>query len=373
MFRSYQFKRFDFISIIIITLLFIISYYAIGSATRANSIEGTDYLAKKQLLGFIIGFVLMIITSFIDYKLISKFAVLFYIINVVILVAVFIIGKEANGAGRWIEIGSNRIQPSEFSKFLNIIIFAKYFDKFKDKINKIYILVISVFLIAIPFLLIQQQPNLSTSLVVLFIYGVMLFGSGISYKYILALVIITVPLGIGIFLYIQQPDQKLLEQYQVDRVMALLHPEDYEMTTALQTENSLQAIGSGQLFGKGLYNGKLNQYNYLPESQTDFIFSIIGEEFGFVGCTIVLLLLFLLLIRVIFIGKDSPDLLGQLIVMGFVAMIMFHTFINVGVTTNIVPNTGLPLPFISSGISALWANMLTLGLILNLSMQRKIS
>jgi len=373
MFRSYQFKRYDFISITLITLLFIISYYAIGSATRANTIEGTDYLAKKQLLGFVVGFILMVITSFIDYKLISKFAILFYLINVAMLVAVFFVGKETNGAGRWIDFGSFSIQPSEFSKFLMIIILAKYFDFFKEKINKIYVLLLSAILIAIPFLLIQQQPNLSTSLVVLFIYGVMLFGSGISYKYIFALVAIAVPLVSGVFIYIQQPDQILLKQYQVDRVMAMLHPEDYEMTTALQTENSLQAIGSGQLFGKGLYNGKLNQYNYLPESQTDFIFAIIGEEFGFVGCTIVLLLLFLLLIRVIMIGKDSPDLLGQLLVTGFVAMIMFHTFINVGVTTNIVPNTGLPLPFISSGISSLWANMLTLGLVLNLSMQRKIS
>lgn len=373
MFRGYQFKRYDAISIIIIVLLFIISYYAIGSATRANSIEGTDYLAKKQLLGFVIGFILMLIVSLIDYKFISKFAVLFYIINVLMLVAVFFIGKETNGAGRWIMIGSFSIQPSEFSKFLMIIVLAKYFDKFKEKINKLYIIIPSLIIIAVPFLLIQQQPNLSTSLVLLFIYGLMLFGSGISYKYIFAMLAIAVPLVLGIFWYIQQPDQILLKQYQVDRVMALLHPEDYEMTTALQTENSIQAIGSGQLFGKGLYNGKLNQYNYLPESQTDFIFAIIGEEFGFVGCTTVLLLLFLLLIRVIFIGKDSPDQLGQLIVTGFVAMIMFHTFINVGVTTNIVPNTGLPLPFISSGLSALWANMISLGLILNLSMQRKLS
>ncbi len=145
------------------------------------------------------------------------------------------------------------------------------------------------------------------------------------------------------------------------------------MSTALQTQNSVQAIGSGQLFGKGLYNGKLNQYDYLPEPQTDFIFSIIGEEFGFIGCSVVLILIMLLILRVIFISKDSPDLMGRLLGIGFIAVVVFHTFINVGVTTAIVPNTGLPLPFISYGLSALWTNMLMLGMVINLSMQRKTS
>ncbi len=374
MFRSYEFKRYDYISIIIVTLLFIISYYAIGSATRINLIEGDSSYATKQLYGFIIGFIMMIIVSFIDYHLIGKFVIPIYILNVGLLVAVLIIGREANGAVRWIQIfGSYSIQPSEFSKLFMIIVLAKYFDKFESKINKLYILIGAAILMIVPVLLIERQPDLSSSLVLVFLLIIMYFGSGVSYKYIIIVVAIGIPLIIGLLLYIQTPEQVLLENYQKDRILAMINPEEYEMSVALQTQKSVQAIGSGQLSGKGLYQGKLNQYNYIPEPQTDFIFSIIGEEFGFIGCSVVLVLLALLMIRVLYIGKDSQDLMGQLIVVGFVGIIAFHTFINVGVTTAIVPNTGLPLPFVSAGLSALWSNMLMLGVILNLSIQRKIS
>ncbi len=374
MFRSYEFKRYDYISIIIVTLLFIISYYAIGSATRINLIEGDSSYATKQLYGFIIGFIMMIIVSFIDYHLIGKFVIPIYILNVGLLVAVLIIGREANGAVRWIQIfGSYSIQPSEFSKLFMIIVLAKYFDKFESKINKLYILIGAAILMIVPVLLIERQPDLSSSLVLVFLLIIMYFGSGVSYKYIIIVVAIGIPLIIGLLLYIQTPEQVLLENYQKDRILAMINPEEYEMSAALQTQKSVQAIGSGQLSGKGLYQGKLNQYNYIPEPQTDFIFSIIGEEFGFIGCSVVLVLLALLMIRVLYIGKDSQDLMGQLIVVGFVGIIAFHTFINVGVTTAIVPNTGLPLPFVSAGLSALWSNMLMLGVILNLSIQRKLS
>lgn len=374
MIRSYEFKRYDFISVFIIMALFTISYYAIGSATRINSIEGTDKFANKQLYGFILGFALMVIISFIDYHFIGKFAILVYILNVGLLVAVLAFGDAKNGSARWIPIvGSYTIQPSEFAKFFMVLVLAKYFDKFEKKINKLYIIVGAVILIIVPAYLINKQPDLSTSLVLIFLLGVMLFGSGISYKYIVALILVAVPISLGLLWYVQQPDQQLLKDYQLERILSTINPEEYELSSALQTQNSVQAIGSGQLYGKGLYQGKLNQYDYLPEPQTDFIFSIIGEEFGFVGCSAVLILLLLLILRVLYIAKDSNDLMGRLLVTGFVAVIAFHTFINVGVTTAIVPNTGLPLPFVSYGLSALISNMLMLGMIINLSMQRKTS
>lgn len=373
MLRSYDYKKYDFISVIIVFALFVISYYAIGSATRINSVEGTDHFATKQLYGFILGFVLMLILSFIDYHIVGKFAILIYLLNIGLLLAVFFIGDTKNGSARWFPIGSYTIQPSEFAKLFMVIVLAKYFDKFEKKINKLYIIVGAVILIAVPTYLIKEQPDLSTSLVLVFLLAVMLFGSGISYKYIFALVIIAVPVSLGLLWYVQQPDQQLLQDYQLERILSTINPEEYELSSALQTQNSVQAIGSGQLYGKGLYQGKLNQYDYLPEPQTDFIFSIIGEEFGFIGCSAVLILLLLLILRVLYIAKDSNDLLGRLLVVGFVAVITFHTFINVGVTTAIVPNTGLPLPFVSSGLSALVSNMLMLGMIINLSMQRKTS
>ncbi|WZL83156.1 rod shape-determining protein RodA [Vallitaleaceae bacterium 9-2] len=371
MFRSYNYKRYDFLSIILMFLLITISYFVIGSATRINSIEGTDYYAQRQLMGFSIGLVLMLLVSFFDYHLLGKLAIPIYLLNVGLLVAVLMFGKEVNGAVRWIEMLGMTIQPSEFSKFFMVIVLAKYFDRFQKHINSVFVWLGAGILIVIPMMLIRKQPDLSTALVLVFLLGIMLFAAGIKYRYIFILLGIAIVMMFGVLWYIQQPDQVLLSDNQLGRIMAMINPEEYELSIALQTQNSVQGIGSGQLFGKGIYNGKLNQYNYLPESQTDFIFSIIGEEFGFIGCSVVLLLMLALMLRVLYIAKDSKDLMGQLLCAGFVAVLGFQTFINVGVTTNIVPNTGLPLPFISYGLSALWSNMLMLGLVLNLSIQRK--
>ncbi len=198
MFR-YQLKRYDFISIILVVLLFIISYYVIGSATRINSIEGTDLFATKQLYGFIIGFVLMIIVSFIDYHLIGKFTLLIYLMNIALLAAVFVFGKEVKGATRWIPIGPFSIQPSEFAKFFMIIVLAKYFDKFEEKVNKLYIIIGSIILMGPTVYLIQRQPDLSTSLVLVFLFAVMVFGAGLSYKYIVTLAGLAIPAVLGLF------------------------------------------------------------------------------------------------------------------------------------------------------------------------------
>jgi len=173
------------------------------------------------------------------------------------------------------------------------------------------------------------------------------------------------------FWYIQQPNQVLLKDYQVKRIMTAVYPEKATTSERLQTNNSMQAIGSGKLFGKGLYQGKLNQYNYLPEPQTDFIFSIIGEEAGFLGCSAIITLIFSFIMRCIWIAKDSKDLIGKIIITGFATIIAFQTFVNIGVVTGLLPNTGLPLPFISYGLSSLWANLIGVGLVLNIGIQRK--
>nr|MDA3845462.1 FtsW/RodA/SpoVE family cell cycle protein [Vallitaleaceae bacterium] len=151
----------------------------------------------------------------------------------------------------------------------------------------------------------------------------------------------------------------------------LISPDNADPADKLQTENSIQAIGSGQLNGKGLYNGKLNQYNYLPEPQTDFIFSIIGEEFGFVGCSVIIGLILLLLLQCLWIARTAKDHLAKVIIGGIVGMIGIQTYVNIGVVTGVLPNTGLPLPFISAGISSLLTNMIAIGFVLNISMQRK--
>ena len=251
-----------------------------------------------------------------------------------------------------------------------VIFLASMIDRYYDKLNKLWFIILLIILTAIPTGLILYQ-DLSTSTVQIVILLVILFTAGISYKYILTALGIGVPAGLIVFWYIQQPGQKLLKDYQLTRILALVDPEKVERSARLQTENSIMAIGSGQLMGKGLYLGKLNKYNYLPEPQTDFNFSIIGEEFGFVGSSLILALLLLLVIKCIIIAKDTKDKLGMLIITGVVAFIVYQVFINVGVVTGMLPNTGIPLPFISYGLSSLLTNMISFGIILNISMQRK--
>lgn len=364
MFKRYQWKRFDWVSLLIVIVIIAIGIVAISSATY-----GTSYYVKRQLLGFASGLVLLIFAALFDYKFIAKLSPLIYLVNIGLLVAVMKFGAEKFGGTRWLQIGSFQIQPSEFGKLFMIIVLAKYFSLLKEKINNPLVILGSLGLIGVPFLLVLKQPDLSTSFIFIVLFVAMIYGAKISYKYIAAAFAIVIPTFILVFQYIQRPDQKLLNDHQYDRIMAMLHPEQFP-DKYYQTINSMQAIGSGQFSGKGLYLGKLHQYNYLPVPESDFIFSIIGEEFGFIGCVILLVLFFLLLARILLIVKDSPDMTGRLIGMGYVGMLTAQIFINIGVTTGIMPNTGLPLPYVSYGISSLWSNMMIMGLILNISMQR---
>ncbi|MCT4598209.1 MAG: rod shape-determining protein RodA [Vallitalea sp.] len=368
MFRNYNFRKYDFFLIIIVIALISIGIVAISSATQINS-GGSKYITYKQFFGAIVTLIIMLILSLIDYHFIGKFYWLIYLFNIILLLAVKFFGVNHKGAVRWINIGGIQLQPSELSKIMMVIFLAMYISKNIDKINNILFLLKLIILVIIPTFLIYKQPDLSTSLVLLAILAILLFVAGINYKYIVGALVIAIPIFIGATWYIQQPTQTIFSDHQVDRVMSFLYPERSD-TDTWQTDNSIQALGSGQLFGKGLYKGTINKYNYLPEPQTDFIYSIIGEEAGFIGCSIVLLLLLILIIKCLWIAKDS-DTLGKLIISGFVAIIVFQTFVNVGVATGLIPNTGIPLPFISYGLSSLLANMIGIGVILNISLHRK--
>lgn len=368
-----QLKSFDILVVLFVTALVGIGIIAISSAQHVNSGADPIYV-RRQIIWFIIGLILMLITAFIDYHLLGELYILAYIAGFALLFAVLFLGDDAKGAVRWLEIGPIRIQPSEFAKIIIILFMAKFIDNKKEKINKAMTLITFFILLAIPVIMILKQPDLSTSLVFIAISLVLLYVGGISYRYILITLIISIPLFIVTLIYIQNPNQKLLKDYQRDRVMAMLHREKEEYSDDyFQTEQSIHAIGSGQLYGKGLYKGTLNQLSYLPEPHTDFIFSVIGEEFGFIGCISVLGIILLIIIRGLWIAKDANDLLGKLLIVGVITMIGFQTFVNVGVVTGLLPNTGIPLPFVSAGGSSLWSNMIGIGLILNVGMRRKKS
>ncbi|NLJ89173.1 MAG: rod shape-determining protein RodA [Epulopiscium sp.] len=368
-----QLKSFDILMVLLVIVLVAIGIVAISSAQHVNSGADPIYV-NRQLLFFVIGIILMCIAAFIDYHFLGDLYIIAYIVGISLLVFVLLFGDASKGAVRWLELGFIRIQPSEFVKIIIILFFAKLTDKKQKEINKFSTLILLAILLIIPVLLIMKQPDLSTSLVFVFIFLMLLYVGGISYKYIISAVLIGIPIIFLILIYIQNPNQKLLKDYQRDRIMAMIHKDNKEYADDyFQTKQSVHAIGSGQLYGKGLYKGTLNQLSYLPEPHTDFIFSVIGEEFGFVGCILILGLFLLLITRALWIAKDAKDLFGKLLVVGVVSMLGFQAFVNIGVVTALLPNTGLPLPFISAGGSSLWTNMIGIGLILNVGMRRKKS
>lgn len=370
-----QLSNLDFWLIGAICILSIFGIICIGSATHINLGADPDNF-YKQMIWFAIGLALMIIASLVDYEALSQFYVLFYLLNILLLVAVLFLGTNVNGATRWIAIGPINVQPSEFAKLIMIFFLAKLLTKKQEQINQLPTLLFICTTVIIPVALIQEQPSLSASLVLLAILCITLFVAGIDFKIIRLVLCIVVP-AIAFVLWdvsLEKPliMDKILKPHQFTRILTFVDP-SRDMDSYYQTEKAINAIGSGQLNGKGLYQGTLNQLSYLPEPHNDFIFSVIGEEFGFIGCVIVLLLLLFIIFRCILIAVSIRDFFSQLIVVGVAGMIAFQTFINVGVATGIMPNTGMSLPFVSYGGSSMWTNMTAIGLVLNIGMKRSKS
>ncbi len=372
MFKNYVIKKFDFITLILLLIIATVGIIMVGSAAGINTPEGIAY-RNRQILGFSTGFILLFVCVAFDYHWYKKLFVPIFIVNLGILSAVLVAGQISLGAKRWLAIGPFRFQPSEFSKIFLIILLAIYFDRFQDRINNVLVILGGLAITLSTIGPILKQPDLSTSVVIFMLFIFMIYVANISYYYIFTATAVAVPLGYFLYRYIQSPTQKLLEYYQWKRLMGLINPSVINADAVAQTDYSVIAIGSGQAVGKGLYQGKVNFYEYFPESHTDFIFSVWAEEFGFFGAILLLLLILLLISRLIYIGLNSADLMGKLIVAGIAALIGIQTFVNVGVTTGILPNTGLTFPFLSYGISSLWSNMIGIGIALNVSLQPKKS
>jgi rod shape determining protein RodA len=326
-------------------------------------------------MGFVMGAVIMFIASFISYKFILNFYWIFYIINLGLLIWVKVAGSYSKGATRWIDLGFTKLQPSEFTKIFLILFFAKYLCKYKEKLNTFPVLAGAVVLFAIPLALVLKQPDLSTSIVISLVFCSIMYIAGLSYKIILGILSVMIPVAVVLIYLIMQPNQSIIESYQLERIVGFYDKnyEDYEKVI-YQQKNSVMAIGSGGLWGKGLNNNtttSVKNGNYISEPQTDFIFCIIGEELGFVGTSTVIILLLLIVIECFYIGANSPDLSGRIISCGFGFLIAIQSFINICVVTKLIPNTGLPLPFVSYGLSSLVSLFACVGVVLNIGMQRK--
>nr|WP_090172593.1 FtsW/RodA/SpoVE family cell cycle protein [Eubacterium oxidoreducens] len=368
MFKQYKIKYFDFRLVFFAAVLSIIGVLLVGSAKAS--------VQNKQIAGLIMGLIIMVIVSFIDYNQLLKYSWVFYAANFVLLIAVRIFGDDSGGATRWLNIAGIRFQPTELSKIVLILFFAALFLKMKDQINTMKGLLTAVVLLIIPVALVLLQPDLSSSIVIVVIFAAIIFVAGLNYKIVLGFLGIVVPvICISIALLVSGTiTVSESHQYQVNRILAWLHPDDYPQL-ALQTINSIMAIGSGQVFGKGLYNDAIDSVkngNYISEPQTDFIFAVAGEEIGFVGCTIIIILLFLIVFECIILARKAKDMGGRLICIGVGCWIGFQAFVNIGVTTGLLPNTGVTLPFISYGLTSLISLYIALGIVLNVGMQPKL-
>ena len=365
-FLNYNLKKYNWRLVLLVLLSTGFGLMVIESAANGY--------ARKQLLGIMVGLIAMIIVSFIDYQFILKFQWAIYITAVVMLVAVLIFGVEVNGAKRWFSLGSfGTIQPSEFAKIMMILVLTHLIMDHREQISRIKTLIYVGVVYMIPVYLVYREPNMSTTLVFLFIFVVMIFCGGLSYQFIGRVFMFGVPSVAFLVWYIQQPFQILLRGYQLNRILAFLNPSDYQQTTANQQYNSVMAIGSGMITGKGYNNNTFTSVkggNFISEQQTDFIFSVIGEELGFIGSCVTIFLLAAIVFEILKVARNASHFSGRLIATGVAAMIAFHSFVNIGVATNLLPNTGLPLPFISYGLSSLLANMVGIGLVINIDLQK---
>jgi cell division protein FtsW (lipid II flippase) len=364
--KPYHLKDYKFNLVVLVIALSILGVLAVGSAKEVYQ--------SRQIVGMIIGIIAMVIVSLIDYVWVLNFYWIIYGFVVLILGAVLVIGDKVNGATRWIDLGFTTFQPSELAKILLILFFAKFIMMHAEDINDKVTLIKYAILSAIPLALIIVEPNLSTTICTALVICLMIYIGGLSYKFIGTVLLILVPVAIIFLSIVVQPDQKLLKDYQQKRILAFLEPEKYESDEAYQQKNSVMAIGSGQLTGKGLNNNtttSVKNGNFISEPQTDFIFAIVGEELGFVGSCIVVALLLLIVIQCILVGIRSQDLAGRIICCGVGGLIGFQSFINIGVASKLLPNTGVPLPFVSYGLTSLVSLYVGIGFVLNVGLQPK--
>ena len=351
MLKQYRLRDYRFRLVFYVVALTIIGIMVVGSAKPS--------VQNKQIAGLILGLIVMVGISLIDYNFILKFSWIFYFVNVALLAAIFVIGEKTKGARRWLKLGI-RFQPSELGKILLVLFFAYYLSKNKDKLNNIRTLFCTLVLAAVPLLLIFKEPDLSTTIVTALIFASLLFIAGLSYKIVMGVLAVAVPSLVVVLTLVLQPGQKLLTGNQ-----ALPN-------IAYQQQNSIMAVGSGQLWGKGLNNTNIvsvKNGNFISEPQTDFIFSIVGEEMGFIGSVIIIVLLFLITIECLLVARRAKDMAGRLIASGIAALIGFQSFVNICVVTGLMPNTGLPLPFVSYGLTSLVTLFAGIGLVMNVGLQ----
>ena len=357
-------RRMDFTLIAATAAILVMSLVIIGSATHINTPSDERYwFVQRQGIFAILNVAVAIFLMNFDYKILQAYGNKMYIFNLIMLVAVMVVGQSALGAQRWIQLGPISLQPSEFSKLIMIVSLAGMLEERVGKLNNLHDLLPVAAYVGVPFLLVMKQPDLGTSLVFMAIFFGMIFVCGVNLRLLGGI--------FGVGLACMPILWHFLKDYQKMRIMVFMDPNVDPLGSGYHIIQSKIAIGSGMLFGKGLFGGTQSQLNFLPENHTDFIFAVVGEELGFIGAAFLLLLYLVVLWRGIKIARDASDMFGRLLAVGITSMLAFHVLVNVGMTTGIMPVTGIPLPFMSYGVSSLTTNILSIAILLNIHMRKQ--
>ena len=372
--ERYDFKKYRWMILVLIILLCTAGIYVLSKVQGEEEVD----MVSRQIMGIIGGVILAVFVSLFDYHFVCKFAGLMYIVNFVLLFVVKYVdyfNVARGGVNRWIGIPNGdhakfEFQVSELTKVVLVICLATLFDRLMDRMKQGWVLLLAVMMLALPVGLVFLQPDLSTTIVICVSLVVVIFASGIKYKILLPIVAVAIPVAAGLFWYVQQDFQVLLSDTQQERILSLLHPENHP-DTLWQQENSITAIASGGLTGK-IFSGEgtLGSKN-IPVIESDFIFSGMAEAFGFLGSCAIILAIFFISFQCFMIAMKAPDYLGRLLAVGIGTTYIFQAFVNIGVVTMLLPNTGIPLPFVSYGLSSLMCNMIGIGIILNIGISKK--
>ncbi len=371
--KSYDYKSCSYQLIFYCVALSVIGILAIYSATGGNM-----QLVNKQIMGLAVGVVLMCIMALIRYDIFARYYWLLYLINLVLLLVVRFAGSYHGGARRWIEFAGIQFQPSELTKLLLLVFFSSLLAYNRLSLSSVKFFIFTIVCFLIPIVLILMQPDLSTSIVIFVMFCVIMIVGGISSRIIKRVLLILIPIAAVMvtLISILPADKNIIPEYQYNRLVGFYDIDnEVAATIRYQQENSIIAIASGSLQGKGLNNNSITSVKnaeFISEPQTDFIFTIIGEELGFFGSLVTIVLLALIVVECFRIGLRARENIGKCIAIGYGSLIGTQAFINLGVVTMILPNTGLTLPFVSYGLSSLVTLFIGIGMVLNVGLKKKL-
>jgi rod shape determining protein RodA len=376
-----KFKKIDWPIVIILFSFMVISTLIVYSATVSDTLLGSRSMHIKNLLNYAFGFFVLIGALLFDYRILLKGAYYIYGVGITLLITVYFFGIEIHGSKSWFElpIGGFNFQPAELMKLIIIITVAYFISKREgDTLQVVQDVVPMGIIVFVPFVLVLIQPDLGNAIIYFVIFVGMLWIGNVKYMHaLIGLAIIGICMGLFLYFYQTYHDSiyaYLLEKgssHWVERIDTFLEPENADPNAIYQVRNSIRAIGSGQLFGDSFLNGNSVHNNFIPYTYSDSIFVVIGEEFGFLGSSLLLLLYFLFIYRMILISIQTENLAGSYIIIGIVSMYVFQVFQNIGMLMGIMPLTGITLPFISYGGSSLIINMLSIGIVLSVKIHQE--